>query len=404
MNSKLRTSVKEVQVPTCCPGYAETPARQCAPICLNACHNGRCTEPNFCQCMPEPTESSPGFVGSTCGRFVCLGDKWGSKCDRDCEICPVNSYCSASTGKCMCRSGWRGINCTEECDSTMNCEGLELPPIFEPEANVIDDTIPISGPASAKLQGRSLEHDILESENAKSIASLIAAHMGVNLFLTLLTFVLIFAVVRYRKEISRLKNDYYFYARPPPPNGSSGSSEYSADSTYTTYQNGTTRTRTLGPADSDFLGKNLNFNTATRFLVKSQNAGVNQSGELDRIVYNPKVEAHLISSKRNATENIYSDIESNLGDKPPSYTLIPASQTYNQATQQQRPLGVHTNLGPLPEDDDHYKSPKPSRQLALPEVPSDSQPQDTSTANNTTDASDAYFEGEQNIYDEIRPR
>lgn len=310
----------------CCPGFTETPNRKCAPICLKPCQNGRCVRPNVCQCHQEPTETSPGFVGTTCSRFVCLAvDKWGSKCDRQCD-CPQNSYCSASTGKCLCRDGWRGANCTEECEPSMNCEGLELPPIIEPEINIIDDTLMVP---SAKLEALTLERE-LETENTlatRSVANLVAAHMGINLFLTILTFTLIFTVFWYRRRLNQMRNDLYYgqYSSNAPSSDGSSSNYYPTNSSSLYSADGkkmSNRPRMPLPNESGHLGKNVNlsFAAATRNILRLDSGMFNNEktepfDRNEKLLPNSKVESRLLSSRRDSEKNIYSDVKSSISDR-----------------------------------------------------------------------------------------
>lgn len=336
IDSKIKDVYKEVEINECCPGYTETPNRKCAPICLRACQNGRCVRPNVCQCHQEPTQISPGFVGLTCSRFVCLAaDKWGSKCDRQCD-CPQNSYCSASTGKCLCRDGWRGTNCTEECETSMNCEGLELPPIIEPETNIIDDTLMAP---SARLEALTLERE-LETENTlatRSVTSLVAAHMGINLFLTILTFTLIFTVFWYKRRLNQMRNDLYYgqySANAPSSNGSSSnyypanpSSIYS-DSSRKSMSN---RPRMPLPDESGYLAKNvdLTFAAATRNILRLDGEKFEPLDKNKQLLINSKVEERLLSSRRDSEKNIYADVKSSPSDKSFKIVEYPQQSSLN---------------------------------------------------------------------------
>lgn len=322
----MKQVYKDVELNYCCPGYAETPDRKCVPVCLKPCQNGKCIKPDTCQCSPEPTYTSPGFVGPSCNRFVCpFANKWGSKCDRPCE-CPQNSYCSASTGKCICRDGWRGANCTEECEPSMNCEGLDLPPIIEPETNIVDDTLA----PSAKLEALTLERE-LETENTlatRSVASLVAAHMGINLFLTILTFGLIFTVFWYKRRLNQMRNDLYYgqYSRNAPSSNDSSSNYYPTNSSIysevTEKQQMQNRPRMPLPTESGHLNKNVNFTfaAATRNILRLDGGIFNNEktepiSKSDQLTLpSSKVESHLISSRRDSQKNLYSDVKSCLSD------------------------------------------------------------------------------------------
>lgn len=381
IDSQLKTVSEEVEVARCCPGYAETPDRKCAPICLKSCKNGYCSAPGACKCDPEPTETSPGFVGSTCTRFTCLSpDRWGSKCDLECN-CPSNSYCSASSGKCLCRTGWKGVDCSEECNSPKDCPDVELPPIVEPDANVIYDSL---SSQSQRLEApRALERD-LEDENSrisKSIANLVAAHMGINLFLIILTSALVFAVFWYKKRLNQMKKELYYgtYSSPAP----SEDSNYSPDSAYSCPTNTRStisgRPRMPTPLESNFLSKNMNFASATRnILLKGDSTDQNKTANnRDAVLLAPRIESHLIASQKDSKQNIYSDIESNLSER--SFNNKRDKALPNNMTL----LSVRTTptLKEEDEEDHTYKVPK------SPVPPS---------GRNESE--------ESNLYEEIKPR
>lgn len=381
VDSQLQTVSEEVEVAQCCPGYAETPDRKCSPICLRSCKNGYCSAPGVCQCAPEPTETSPGFVGSACARFTCLSpNRWGSRCELECN-CSANSYCSASSGKCLCRTGWKGVDCSEECDSAKDCPDVELPPIVEPDANVIYDSM---SSQSQRLEApRALERD-LEDENSqisRSIANLVAAHMGINLFLIILTSALVFAVFWYKKRLNQIKKELYYgaYSSPAP----SDDSNYSSGSAYSCPTNTRStisgRPRMPTPLESNFLSKNMSFASATRnILLKGDSTNQNKTANnRDAVLLAPRIESHLIASQKDSKQNIYSDIESNLSERSFNYKrdkALPNNMTL---------LSVRTTptLREEDEEDHTYKVPK-----------------------SPTLASERNESEESNFYEEIKPR
>lgn len=396
IDSKLVPIYENVQITACCPGYAETPDRRCAPICLNSCNNGKCIKPGVCECHPAPTESSPGFVGSYCNRYTCLApNRWGSRCERECD-CTVNpnSYCSASTGKCQCRAGWRGANCTEECEPSMNCADVELPPIIEPEVNLI---LGSSGAEFQRLEA--LEPSVmgrdLNPDGARSVASLVAAHMGLNLFLTILTFTLFFAVFWYRRRFNKIRNELYYstpYSIPP-----SSSSTYSDPSLGGSIQN-RPRMPIPGP-ESSFLGKNLDFASATREMLTNKP----ESTEIvhrNRIIVHPKVESHLMTSQKLSDQNIYSDVDSAFSDRSTSVCpsrLTPITENATLSV----PASVRTHIA----EDNLYQVPR------SPENQANSSQDLLDRSHSRADQSEqaiSFYEGttgdQSNIYEEIKPR
>lgn len=335
--SRIEKVFEHTQVPTCCPGYAEAPNKQCLPICLNSCNNGHCIKPGVCKCSPEPSESSPGFAGSTCKRFVCLAaNKWGSKCDRECN-CPSNSYCSASTGNCLCHSGWRGANCTEECDSSMSdCNGVELPPIVEPEANMIPELVAqsqrLEALAPRALQGFGPSESNEDDVRMAPASNLLATHMGINMLFCVFTVMLVGAVFWYKKRLSQVENKLYHVAASasfPSASSSSrgdsgdscGGSDYSPYSIYS-QESGSNNRRSIQDRPLPSAGNSCplkeTFESATRNILQ-QASPPNQAYPLKgsassigaerraQIIVAPRVECHLMSSQQSSKQNIYSE-------------------------------------------------------------------------------------------------
>lgn len=283
IDSRIVTVVKKVRRRVCCPGYSETPAGRCAPICINSCNNGKCVAPNQCQCNPEPTETAPGYVGSNCDRFACLRiDRWGSKCDRECS-CNENSYCSASTGKCICRSGWTGENCTEECTPSMNCDNYELPPILEPEANIIHETF-IKDRSQQLNAAEALERSSERPHDDQSARDdqkqqLYSIHTMIYLIvISLLVYTVIYFWYKFEKLKALIHNQAYSYGY------ASSSSVYSADTTNSGSQNGD---------DPKYA---VTAKGPKRFF--------------ERYLIHPQTESHLVKSHKSPKPNLYSELGS----------------------------------------------------------------------------------------------
>lgn len=382
MDQKIKHIYKETQTRGCCPGYAESPDRHCLPICFNSCNNGKCIGPNECKCTPEPTETSPGYVGSTCGRFACLAaNRWGPKCDKECDECPANSYCSATTGKCLCRSGWRGFNCTEECDSTSNCEDVELPPVVEPEVNIISDVI---GP-SQKLVA--MEARSLEKTNDNELSSGLSANYLFNLFLLGACVTLFVAAFLYRSRLNQVRNELYYATCSS--GGSGGGSNYSSD------QNSyyaTNRPRMPTP-QGDFLDKNLNFASATRHILNGkadETQSVKSPDNRHKFALDPRVESNLITSQQASKLNVYSQIGTDVGDRSYATITDTSNLTNNSVT-----LSITQDA-----DEDHQyqvpRSPAIRANFSLPLAENGPKDVILDESNNDDDVS--------NIYEEIKPR
>lgn len=359
MDTKVQTIYEEAVRSVCCPGYTETPDRKCVPICLKSCLHGKCIAPGVCKCFTEPTETSPGFAGSNCSRFVCLAaNRWGQNCDKECE-CPPTAYCSASTGKCLCQPGWRGVNCSEECGPNSNCENLELPPIIEPEANVLDDNL--IGGSSQRLvsEARSMLGDQTEGseELARSYGGYFgAAHSIMSGFFMIMSVIFIFLIVSYRQQLKQMRNNLYYgpystSSRPSDGGEDSESHIYSSVSERPSLQN---RPRMPTPLERDYLDKNLSFASATRSILNgkeltSANSNNMKSESRNKIILDQKVESHLISSQMLCDDNVYSELPTTtnvnmLGD-------IPEDRIFDL------PDGRSTT-GLLPEESE-YQVPKP---------------------------------------------
>lgn len=345
---------EEKVVPSCCPGYFENFLHNCIPVCLDNCRNGKCIKPNVCKCDPEPTDSSPGFVGATCNRFTCLDDnKWGTKCDKDCN-CPMNAYCHATTGKCLCRSNWRGPDCTQVCNSTTECDEVNLPPVIEPDLN----SIPTDDIGRADRLVLSRDAGIEDDDPLSSFASYAFTQTSINLLLMFVTSLLIFTVFRYRRRLNELRNDIY------PPSGSGSGSTYGSDpSYYSTISNAILRRpRMPTPDEASQMSKNISFDNATRSILKGTAAPIIQ-GQSTRLILNPKVESHLIASQMESEENIYSEIQPSSVDA--TYSVIDISPSEN-ITNLDSDLSTSLTVNPNT-DYSPYQVPK-SPSIAVPKT------------------------------------
>lgn len=330
----IKTVIAHVNKATCCPGYVETVERQCAPVCLASCANGaKCVAPNECKCQPEPSFSAPGFAGPTCKRFVCLqADTWGSKCDRICpEACSENSYCSASSGKCLCYPGWRGPKCTIACkfnDLSDECqEANSLPPIMEPEVNLLDSMPRSQQRAEALMLDNSEPDDIQiisKSSDSQSWSSpVLACLIGGLSCLVLILLVAILSLMRRYRSIS---NELYY-------NSVSGASDRS-DSNYSSSGSANSHYYSASPPGKN-LEKNLSFAAATRNILAGvtggagvgQEAGKEAAGRMRNMEKRalplvPRVESNLIRSQQASEQNIYSEpISASKNDSANSNTL-----------------------------------------------------------------------------------
>lgn len=298
----------------------------------------------------------------------------------------------------------------------MNCDGLDLPPIIEPEVNVIYDSLSQSAKLEA-LSPRALERE-LENENTlatRSVASVVAAHMGINLFLTILTFSLIFTVLMYRRRLNRIRNDLYYgqYSTNAAPSNGSSSNYYPDSSVYSHARSISkmhNRARMPLPAESN-KNANLSFSAATRNILRLEGAGFDmQKSEprerVDKLLCNSKVESHLMSSRRDSQKNVYSDFsESILSDEP--YKVIEyldyldtKRTQLNIIPEDKTCLTVNTTQTPLTQQDSEYQVPRSpalrsqnSTPTILRQVALDEQ------------SLNSYSNDDQlNLYEEIKPK
>lgn len=375
--------LEEQTVPTCCQGYGENPARQCVPVCLDGCRNGRCVKPGICKCDPQPTETSPGFVGPTCSRYSCLDDnKWGTGCNKECN-CPTNAFCHATTGKCICRANWRGPDCSESCDSASDCEEAVLLPVIEPDVNSIPD-ISVRADRLISIQR---DMDSNESEALSTFAGFAFTQTSVNLLLVFLILMLVFTIVRYRRRVNALENqqvgNYY------EPTSTSGSDR----SYYTTGSSGLINRPRMPTPDEASLSKNLSFAAATRNIIKGNDAALMSSKKnvQAQLIVNPRIESHLIASHKDSESNVYSEVQSSLPYS--SYSLQESLLSESDS--------LSINVNQSTDDYGHYQVPKsPSKVLPVTDT-IESNPR--ASLPSLQPNSDLISSSDDNIYEEIKP-
>lgn len=426
IDTKYQTYFVQVDVPTCCSGYAENAAQECAPICLDPCRHGKCVAPNTCKCNPPPSDKSPGYIGHTCGQFSCLNNnRWGANCDLECDCPSLTSYCHAETGKCFCKTGWRGQDCSEPCKANDDdCPDSPLLPVVDPEVNAIPSAR-FERLQSISARGLNLESSdpSIEATNktSNSYSSFVMANMGLNLLLAASTFFLILSVFWYKKRLNEVQNEIYY--APSSTTSSSGnsrssSSGYTAPSTRSnsssmaasqSYHKGDRPPMPL-PGAVDFFRKTLNlspFYEHSDHLKATPRANSTTTNSQDRqqasYLLNPKLESHLIGSQKKAQPNFYSDAQVTQSEsgRHVDKAFIPIN---NQASNMHL-LGVvtssQTNTSSSPIDDTrggHYqvpKSPSPFKQQ-----------QNESISSQLSDdySSPLSLTSETNIYEEIKPR
>lgn len=434
MDSKQVFTWEDKVVPTCCPGYAENNDRKCAPICLNGCRHGKCVGPNECECEVKPTVNRPGYMGETCSRFVCMDElKWGSECDQECN-CPRNAFCHASTGRCICRTNWKGPNCTEECHSSreQGCNEFVLLPISEPEVNVL----------AREMSGSGARSQALKLDDFQSILSQPSASLGndspggavqyaltqttINMLLLFLTFLMMFTVFRYRQKLNRITNELYYQATStngPGSSASTSSSVYTAPSFYSEVGDGNAPVHHDDRGDSSrqsqiaramqkrpplpipeehsegsLLSKNLSFASATRDIVKGLGGGIgvhqlaisnsnnNTSRQEDilrnKFLLDPLVECRLAKSQDKSTQNLYSDIDSNatINTQNTSLSSEKSFLTSHDASLGERMISIskvfstlNMNTNSATDTSGHYQVPKsPTAGLVSMSIPNPS--------------------------------
>lgn len=395
MNSRKITVWEEKVIPTCCPGYAEHPDQSCSPICIDGCRNGKCVGPNECKCDLVPNETKPGYMGNTCSRFVCLNEnKWGPNCQDDCT-CSQNAFCHAYTGKCICRSNWRGPNCTEACESNKDpgCDEATLLQISDPEANMItnDEILPRMSALSLDLQqAPGANEKPSDTTNAIQYA---LTQTTMNIILLLITFTLIFSLVRYRQRLERITNELYYSATGSSSSSRSDVSSSGDSGLYavpgTIYSEPGSRNsiaaamqkRPLVPLpqgeaenNNSQLSKNLSFASATRNIIKgvtttstgdllqqSPRANTKEVSLRGKFLLDPLVESRLARSQDKAAENVYCVPSSPKSD----FTTLNIDTNLNNKMQNSQ-LSINSIA------DDHYQVPK-SPNVNKPSVSSGTQ-------------------------------
>lgn len=378
LDQSIKTLIKYEEKPACCQGYTETPDRQCTPICLKSCSNGgKCVAPNLCKCSPAPAEWSPGFVGPTCSRFTCLGEnRWGSKCDKECN-CPLNAYCSASTGKCVCYPGYRGANCTIECDrnsSDPECDEInELPPILENDANLSADSSFVSRQRSEALILERTPDETLQDDRSSFGANYLASVLACMLLISVIGFLI------YKRRYNQLKNEMLYSSGGPPSSGNDNT--YSTGSTYyATGRRPVSLNDTTIPTN-DLLVKNLNFAAATRqFLLGEESKAQNTHQDHDaKPIVNPLIESRLVRSHQQAEQNLYSEVKVDFLDRP-----LPNPERHSD-----------TSIDMTSQRDDHH----------IYQVPKSHAADEPNSSRATGDPSPLYkLIADDAIYEEIKPR
>uniref|UniRef100_A0A3Q3B9L4 Platelet endothelial aggregation receptor 1 n=1 Tax=Kryptolebias marmoratus TaxID=37003 RepID=A0A3Q3B9L4_KRYMA len=89
----------------CCPGYYES-GDKCVPHCSRECVHGRCVAPDRCQC-------ERGWRGDDCSND-CDAKHWGPGCRQDCR-CENGALCEPLDGACQCPPGFLGLLCEDSC-------------------------------------------------------------------------------------------------------------------------------------------------------------------------------------------------------------------------------------------------------------------------------------------------
>uniref|UniRef100_A0A6G1SC63 Multiple epidermal growth factor-like domains protein 11 n=1 Tax=Aceria tosichella TaxID=561515 RepID=A0A6G1SC63_9ACAR len=412
----IKTVIQHVNKLTCCPGYAETPNRRCSPICLDPCGPaGKCVRPNICKCQPEPSESAPGFTGSTCRQFTCLASKrWGASCERECPMeCEQNSYCSANTGECVCNPGWHGPNCSLECGPDDNlasgCNFIsQMPPIIEPDANLlsISDTNTILSKAQKAEALMLIKDEDNNDENVQRIstsssmsdsrawASLASSYLIGLLSVMSLILLVAFFIVKKRYEFVR--NELYHSSVASIGSGrSTGSTAGSPGSDYSTSTYYSASGATPPRPSAKNLESNLNFAAATRNILSANQ--LSQADGKNVLLFSPKTESHLIRSQEAAQQNIYSELDLSKGGS-------------NVATRARAltPTMTKKNSNKEEEDADHvYQVPK--RSPSKVDESSDSRvvvAADEPLLRSSDVSIDLGYnhDDDSNIYEEIKPR
>ncbi|XP_027765206.1 platelet endothelial aggregation receptor 1-like, partial [Empidonax traillii] len=101
----------------CCLGYYES-RDSCVPRCSQECVHGRCVAPELCQC-------EPGWRGTDCSS-ECDEQSWGPGCGKRCN-CHHGAPCDPLTGVCSCPPGFADPLCHQPCPPGTYGQGCHLP-------------------------------------------------------------------------------------------------------------------------------------------------------------------------------------------------------------------------------------------------------------------------------------
>uniref|UniRef100_A0A8B9NCJ4 EMI domain-containing protein n=1 Tax=Accipiter nisus TaxID=211598 RepID=A0A8B9NCJ4_9AVES len=100
----------------CCLGYYES-RDTCVPRCTQECVHGRCVAPDLCQC-------EPGWRGSNCSS-ECDEQSWGPGCGHRCN-CHHGAPCDPLSGVCSCPPGFADPLCHQPCPPGTYGQGCRL--------------------------------------------------------------------------------------------------------------------------------------------------------------------------------------------------------------------------------------------------------------------------------------
>ncbi|NXW45134.1 PEAR1 protein, partial [Nyctiprogne leucopyga] len=101
----------------CCLGYYES-RDACVPRCTQECVHGRCVAPDLCQC-------EPGWRGPDCSS-ECDEQSWGPRCQHRCD-CHHGAPCDPLSGACSCPPGFADPLCHQPCPPGTYGQGCHLP-------------------------------------------------------------------------------------------------------------------------------------------------------------------------------------------------------------------------------------------------------------------------------------
>jgi hypothetical protein len=187
---------------SCLPG---TWGPGCSNVCT--CQNGSCDSiTGVCTC-------TPGFVGKNCDKS-CPGNTFGPQCASQCT-CQNNQTetCRNTDGFCICRPGFNGLKCENPCPFGTFGRYCEEQCRCSSSAYICD---PIAGCVCRKSSGdnqecvevilsqsfRSDVENALHQRNQAQYSPWIA-------FLLIVTTACCFLLYRYKRRVSKLKNELY---------------------------------------------------------------------------------------------------------------------------------------------------------------------------------------------------